>query len=93
MANITETDGNVSIASKVPIPSQLVSVSVSIFLQYRYQTRDQSISRASLRQNSYQVKSQCNFFVSWMDRPSLSIGFSIGLDSGPPKVSTSSLNF
>ena len=39
-----ETDGNISIVSKVPIPRQLVSVSVSIqgFLESRYQYRYRS---------------------------------------------------
>ena len=39
-----ETDGNIGIVSKVPIPRQLVSVSVSIqgFLESRYQYRYRS---------------------------------------------------
>ena len=41
---ITETDGTIGIVSKVPIPRQLVSVSVSIqaFLESRYQYRYRS---------------------------------------------------
>ena len=42
--NVTETDGTIGIVSKVPIPRQLVSVSVSIqeFLESRYQYRYRS---------------------------------------------------
>ena len=87
----SETDGNISIVSKVPIPRQLVSVSVSIqgFLesryQYRYRSRGLSIfwkvlAEFLLSKISVSVSVPVHFH---------GISISIGLDSGPQKVSVS----
>ena len=102
---MTETDGNIGIVSKTPIPRAVVSVSVSIgaFLgsRYQYRYRSSHLHQFLGHMQQFLIKLSLGINISpgtffWYQcqyrsrlRLIESIGISLGIDLEPAKVSIS----